>query len=507
MIANLMVKNERMKRIIFTKKGGQQQKQQQQQQQQTAMIEELQQLLDDKKVQQKKQQQQQPNQGRLLNSDEKQSIIKKENIYMNNNNVYNVDGQDNDDNTIIVPETPKWLQFNGYQYQKILGEGTYGKIFCARNIKNGEMVAIKQIDRNNPSIQQWLDNGCLDREMKITLAIRHQNLIGAIDVLKFRSIAFIVMPLIDGGNIRQLMFRQRRPFNERRTKKLFYDMAKGMNYLHRNRIVHRDLKLENLLIHRQYDRLMIGDFGFAKILPSTSSMAIVDSTNMMTTMRRKFDKNQCNSPCGTIEYTAPEVNLIRLNYLENSQFNNQQSYDGKAADIYSMGICLFEMLYFCNTFIKPEEYLQEMNILQRVQLVYRRQMTQQWTENNRVKISTKCSQLLIRLLQINAEQRPTIIEIIENDPWLYRINHREQAKREKLRQITTLINEYMAMNDDDDDVNNDNDDDGDDYGGGEENQSLIMMKNLDFKQNQTMTNNNKKKLSKTKTMKIRTLDR
>ncbi|OTF69382.1 protein kinase-like protein, partial [Euroglyphus maynei] len=169
--------------------------------------------------------------------------------------------------------------------------------------------------------------------MKIALAIKHPNIIGAIDVMKFRSIAFIVMPLIDGGNLRQIMFQQRRPFNEKRTKKLFFDLSKGINYLHRNRIVHRDLKLDNLLVNQQYDRLMIGDFGFAKILPSSTSIIINDEDD---STKLSFS-NQCFSPCGTIEYTAPEVNLIRINYLENSQFINDQGYDGKAADIYSMG--------------------------------------------------------------------------------------------------------------------------------------------------------------------------
>lgn len=122
------------------------------------------------------------------------------------------------------------------------------------------------------------------------------------------------------------------------------------------------------------------------------------------------------------------------------------------------------------------------------------------------------------------------MEILENDPWLFRINRYEQAKREKLEQITKLIHEYMAMSDDDDD----------DFDNGDIDNNVVDRKiqfQTNNRQNQTtmMTkflntqgipikfdwmgkrppqstvvnnnNNNKNKSSKTRIMKIRTLDR
>lgn len=329
-------------------------------------------------------------------------------------------------------ETPKQLLSNGYQYIELIDEGTYGKIFSARKLKTGSMVAIKQIDRMNSRIKSWLENKCLDQEMKIMLSINHNNLIGALDVFKFRTIAFIVMPLVDGGNVKSLLLQRMKPFEEMQARRMFYDVVQGLDYLHRNHIVHRDIKLENILINE--NRLMLADFGFAKFL-----------RNEMNNFEQNLpnDSAFCYSPCGTVEYTSPEVNWIRISYLREESKSINQRYDAKSADIYSLGVCLYEILHLFKAFIRPEEIF-VLDIATKLNLIYPRQMQMKLTKNPQVILSTECSNLLWRLLRPDPTKRPRSDEIL-SDVWLTPILSIEQRKLEKLKAINTLIQEYLLL--------------------------------------------------------------
>lgn len=344
-------------------------------------------------------------------------------------------------------DTPRRLQVNGYQYIHMIAEGTYGKIYQAKNTKTNELVAIKQIDRTDSKIKTWLENGCMDLEMKIMLSIKHANLLSAIDVMKFRTMAFIVMPFIDGGNLKSYMLNQHKPVDEKQARRWFFDFSKGMYYLHQHQIVHRDLKLENLLID-QYNRVKIADFGFAKILNSRKDfMTTSNEGNKYQPLSTRdslveIDQNNlCFSPCGTIEYTSPEVNLIRINNMENI-YSSNPGYDARATDVYAMGVCLYELLHFLNPFIKPYEMSKDAKT--KLYLIYQRQINQQFIPNPRVIITNECSQIISWMTMVKPNRRPNIQSILATK-WLKQMTDKEKYKKEKFKQIVTLINEYLNI--------------------------------------------------------------
>ena len=94
-------------------------------------------------------------------------------------------------------------------------------------------------------------------------------------------------------------------------KFLFKQVAKGLAYCHRNRVLHRDIKLENLLLDDE-GTVKICDFGVSQLLSKSTDLV----------------KDQCGTPA----YMAPEVFLC------------DQKYSGQKADVWSLGVCLFAML-------------------------------------------------------------------------------------------------------------------------------------------------------------------
>lgn len=125
----------------------------------------------------------------------------------------------------------------------------------------------------------------------------------------------LVMEYASGGELFNHILA-RRFLAEREARRYFAQLILGVHELHSMGIVHRDLKLENLLLDSARN-IKISDFGFAN---RSATAAISDDNLLMRT--------SCGSPC----YAAPELVLA------------DERYDGRAADIWSCGIILFAML-------------------------------------------------------------------------------------------------------------------------------------------------------------------
>jgi serine/threonine protein kinase len=120
------------------------------------------------------------------------------------------------------------------------------------------------------------------------------------------------MEYINGGNLFSFV-KKRRKINEKTAKFLFRQIIQGIKYIHSNKIVHRDIKLENILIDLN-NNIKICDFGIGKILEK---------------------KNQIlHDQCGTPMYMAPEILLS----------TKEKGYEPFPVDIWSAGIALYIML-------------------------------------------------------------------------------------------------------------------------------------------------------------------
>ncbi|KAG0055831.1 hypothetical protein BGZ83_007264 [Gryganskiella cystojenkinii] len=171
------------------------------------------------------------------------------------------------------------------------------------------MVAIKLIRRqsvdNTPRINK------IGREISVLRTIRHPNIITLFDVIETERYIGIVIEYASGGELFDHILAHRY-LKERDACRLFAQLMSGVHYLHSKHIVHRDLKLENLLLDRNRN-IIITDFGFANQFDSSSK-------DLMST--------SCGSPC----YAAPELVI------------SDGLYVGSGVDIWSCGVILYAML-------------------------------------------------------------------------------------------------------------------------------------------------------------------
>jgi 5'-AMP-activated protein kinase, catalytic alpha subunit len=166
--------------------------------------------------------------------------------------------------------------------EKTLGKGTFGKVKLATHMPTGEKVAIKILEKDK--IVDVADVERVSREIHILKLIRHPNIIQLYEIIETPKHLFLVMEFMERGELFDHIVSKKR-MGEEEACKVFEQIISGIEYIHRLRIVHRDLKLENCLI--DYDRtIRIVDFGLSNTYKTEERL-----------------RTACGSPC----YAAPEM--------------------------------------------------------------------------------------------------------------------------------------------------------------------------------------------------------
>ncbi|KAJ1768850.1 hypothetical protein LPJ74_004542 [Coemansia sp. RSA 1843] len=192
---------------------------------------------------------------------------------------------------------------------KTLGKGTFSKVFMAEHHVTKRKYALKFIKSRPPQGgNAEKHNIRVEREIKLLSILWHPNIVRLYDVSLTPKYTMIVMDYNSGGELLQLV-RKRGRLHENEARGFFRQIVSAIDYIHRNCVIHRDLKLENVMLDHE-NRVHIIDFGFANSF--------------------EWDK-QLDTFCGSPFYAAPEmVNGIK--------------YTGPEVDIWSMGIILFFLL-------------------------------------------------------------------------------------------------------------------------------------------------------------------
>ena len=215
--------------------------------------------------------------------------------------------------------------------QKCLGKGAFGEVYLTSKQGCKEKFATKKIDKkfaSNPKAKKYLDN-----EIAILKEIKHQNIIKLYEVQETTQFYYLVMEYCNGGGLSDCLDKYKKkfkkPFPEETVQYLMRQIVSAINYLHKRGILHRDIKLDNILLNfeNEEDRknnnikkaqVKIIDFGFARHLePAQLAYSTLGSPINMD----------------------PGI-LRKLNKMENSR---NYGYDQKA-DIWSLGTICYEML-------------------------------------------------------------------------------------------------------------------------------------------------------------------
>ncbi|XP_059173789.1 serine/threonine-protein kinase 33-like isoform X2 [Physella acuta] len=198
-----------------------------------------------------------------------------------------------------------------YVFGEILGEGSFGKVYRAHHIKTGETVAIKEIVKEkagSSGIRQ------LEKEVSIFKKVDHRNIIHLKEVVESPKKMYLMMELCEGGDLAKLL-KGRGHLTESDTKVVMSSLAEAIKYLHQQGILHRDLKLENILLaddpsESNRIHIKVSDFG----------LSTQQTSSTFENMQEQY--------CGTPSYMAPEM-------------NSTYSYP---VDVWAMGIIMYYLL-------------------------------------------------------------------------------------------------------------------------------------------------------------------
>ena len=287
------------------------------------------------------------------------------------------------------PET----KINFYLYGRRIGQGAFGKVNLGLNVLTGRVVAIKSF-KTTPIEKFRHKMKKIQYETELMKRFNHKNITKILEVFNDEEYMLIIMEYINGGNLFSFV-KKRRKLSEKMAKFLFRQIILGIQHIHSKNVVHRDIKLENILIDFD-NNVKICDFGIGKVLENEDELL--------------YDK------CGTPMYMAPEIILA----------NDDNGYKGFPVDIWSSGITLYIMLSGSLPFnIKNKNNNKEDMALNSI-----KNKNNNFLQNQIVNvkpkeienISIEAKNLLKGLLNKNPSKRLTCSQIL-NHPWLKHSNN------------------------------------------------------------------------------------
>ena len=148
-----------------------------------------------------------------------------------------------------------------YELLNLIGEGTYGLVFKARNRNTGQQVAIKKFKEKDDD--EYVRKTAL-REIRILKQLRHDHIVFLIEVFRHDNHIFLVFEQLSRTILEELDgLKSYKGIDPIEAQKIIWQLLKAVSFIHMKQIIHRDIKPENMLLS-QNGVLKICDFGFAR---------------------------------------------------------------------------------------------------------------------------------------------------------------------------------------------------------------------------------------------------
>ncbi|CAI9091842.1 OLC1v1026941C1 [Oldenlandia corymbosa var. corymbosa] len=205
-------------------------------------------------------------------------------------------------------ENKSKILMDRYEFGRLLGQGTFAKVYYGRSLETGQSVAIKEIHK-----EKILKVGLMDqtkREISVMGLVKHPNILQLYEVMATKTKIYFILEYAKGGELFNKIAKGK--LKEGVARKYFQQLITAVDFCHSRGVYHRDLKPENLLLDENKN-LKVSDFGLSALSDSKRQDGLLHTT------------------CGTPAYVAPEV-------------ISRKGYDGAKADIWSCGVILFVLL-------------------------------------------------------------------------------------------------------------------------------------------------------------------
>ncbi|KAK2827881.1 hypothetical protein FQN49_007247 [Arthroderma sp. PD_2] len=260
---------------------------------------------------------------------------------------------------------------------KTIGAGSMGKVKLAKNLETGEQVAVKIIPRHtNDEQRSTRENERADRSKEIRTAreaaivtlLNHPYVCGMRDVVRTNYHWYMLFEYVNGGQMLDYIISHGK-LKEKQARKFARQIASALDYCHRNNIVHRDLKIENILISKTGD-IKIIDFGLSNLFSP---------------------KGQLKTFCGSLYFAAPELLQAR-------------QYTGPEVDVWSFGIVLYVLV--CGKVPFDDQSMPQLHAKIKKGVV-------EYPPG----LSSDCRHIISRMLVTDPKQRACLAEIMQH-PWM-----------------------------------------------------------------------------------------
>lgn len=254
-----------------------------------------------------------------------------------------------------------------YELGRLLGHGTFAKVYHARNLRSGKSVAMKVVGKEKVIKVGMMDQ--IKREISVMKMVKHPHIVDLHEVMASKSKIYFAMELVRGGELFNKIAKGR--LKEDQARLYFQQLISAIDFCHSRGVYHRDLKPENLLLDEE-GNLKVTDFGLSAFSEHLKQDGLLHTT------------------CGTPAYVAPEV-------------IGKKGYDGAKADLWSCGVILYVLLAGFLPF-------QDDNIVAMYRKIYRGDFKcPPW-------FSSEARRLITKLLDPNPNTRITISKIMDS-PW------------------------------------------------------------------------------------------
>jgi len=194
-----------------------------------------------------------------------------------------------------------------YEILDRISEGGMATVFRARRLPGGDVVALKVLREQFASDAEFVER--FEREAKAVAALTHQHMVRVYDSGRDGDVHFIAMEHIEGEDLKAHIRRLRR-LEPGRAREIASQVCEALEYAHEHGVIHRDVKPQNILLTPEGD-VKVTDFGIARAMSSATI-------------------TQTGTVLGSVQYLSPE--------------QARGGTVGRAADLYSLGVVLFEMV-------------------------------------------------------------------------------------------------------------------------------------------------------------------
>ncbi|KAI1285968.1 Testis-specific serine/threonine-protein kinase 1 [Halotydeus destructor] len=262
---------------------------------------------------------------------------------------------------------------SGYRVLGDLGSGSYARVYKVEN-KNGKVRAAKVIESGQASKNYQLK--FMPRELEILQVLKDSNIIKVYEIIQSKTTVVVIMEFASRGTLTERL--KNGPLTEEKAREYFSKIVVALVYLHDKAIAHRDLKLENILLDEK-DNPKLTDFSYSIVCQNKQ---IKDGAVQLS---RTF--------CGTLPYLAPEI-------------LQEKEYDPMAADVWSLGVCLYIAMNNALPFKFDD-----------VNSMIKNQLDKKWSFKKRAgEPSGDLKDLLTKMLEPDSKKRIKIKECMMH-PW------------------------------------------------------------------------------------------